>query len=146
MKSRKGAGCPRALPHPPHEVDKRHRLSKGSPPPSTRSQQKTQAMRHGIYQLHVSFSGGARPGGRWPGGLRGRTAKPGGRSTRPGARADRSAGSGRSAAGREAGGRSTLPGGAHGRRQDSVAPPANTKRCGPARMHRPTAVWSKHQS
>ena len=75
MKSRKGAGYPGTLPRPPHEVNKRHRLSKGSPPPSTRSRQKTQVMRHDIYQLRVSFSGGARPGsgpagGQWPGGRR----------------------------------------------------------------------------
>ena len=46
-----------------HEVNKRRRLSSGSLRPSTRSQQKTQAMRHDIYRLRVSFSGGARPDG-----------------------------------------------------------------------------------
>ena len=46
-----------------HEVEKRRRLSGGSPRPSTRSRQKTQAMRHDIYRLRVSFSGGARPDG-----------------------------------------------------------------------------------
>ena len=69
MKSRNDTGYPRPLagppglsPRPPHEVDKRHRLSKASPPP-TRSRQKTQAIRHGIHRLRVSFrEGRARPG------------------------------------------------------------------------------------
>ena len=57
-------------------------------------------------------------------------------------------------AGREAGGRQTAVGGEV--RQTAVARPAETGQrrpahehkngCGPARMHRPTAVWSKHQS
>ena len=67
MKSRNDTGYPRPLagppglsPRPPHEVDKRHRLSKASPPPPTRSRQKTQAIRHGIHRLRVSFREGGR--------------------------------------------------------------------------------------
>ena len=45
-----------------HEVEKMRRLSKASPPPSTRSQQKTQAIWHDIHRLRVSFAG--RTGGR----------------------------------------------------------------------------------
>ena len=68
----------------PHEVNKRHRLSSDYPPPSTQSQQKTQAMRHDIYRLRVSFSGGARSAGGRRRGRRaehtaGRTGGPGGR-------------------------------------------------------------------
>ena len=58
-----------------HEVEKRRRLSGGSPRPSTRSRQKTQAMRHDIYQLRVSFSGGARPAGGAHGRASGRTGR-----------------------------------------------------------------------
>ena len=77
-----------------HEVNKRRRFSSGSPPPSTRSQQKTQAMRHDIYRLRVSFSGGARPAGG--GRSRGRRAEhTAWRSARAGALADPAGGGGR---------------------------------------------------
>ena len=84
-----------------HEVEKRRRLSGGSPRPSTRSRQKTQAMRHDIYRLRVSFSGGARPDGE-AGRAEHTAGRPGGPVGRqwPVAR----------------------PGGAHGRRQDGQSP------------------------
>lgn len=71
-------------------------------------------------------------------GRRAADGEDGGRSTRPGALADPAGGGGRRGpadGGGQAGG-------------DRTAKPArdHKKRCGPARMHRPTALWSKHQS
>ena len=130
MKSRKGAGCPGTLPHPPHEVNKRHRLSSGSPPPSTQSQQKTQAMRHDIYRLRVSFSGGARPDGE-----AGRAEHTAGR---PGGPVGRRWPVGRPGRWRT-GGRPRTWASAPSLRCLLAHRPRTQKHCGPARMHRPTA-------
>ena len=91
-----------------HEVEKRRRLSGGSPRPSTRSRQKTQAMRHDIYQLRVSFSGGARTAGGAHGRAHWRTGR-------------------QAVAGREAGGRSARAGGRAGGGNRTAETRARTK-------------------
>lgn len=87
-----------------------HSLSKGSPPPSTRSQQKTQAIRHAIHRLPVSFAG-RRPEGREVQGRTGRVERMGGRTEDE---------------------RET--------ETDWRSLTRTQKRCGPAHTHRPTAV------